>query len=105
MSNYYSSFKIFSIVFGIFYTAFFITLWSPFRYYPQDNQFSFGVLGPEAGPPILWYGWVAAAFVASAVVALLVPRRLADRLWHGFTWVLPAITIVVILIHERRWFV
>ncbi|MSR07317.1 MAG: hypothetical protein EXR93_09675 [Gemmatimonadetes bacterium] len=101
----YSSFKIFSIAFGAFYTAFFISLWSPFRYYPMLNKFSLAPIeGPEAGPPILWYGWVAAALVSSAVLALIVPRRLADRLWHGYTWLLPAITLVVILVSQRHWF-
>jgi hypothetical protein len=102
--NKYSSFKIFSIVFGAFYTAFFVYAWSPFRYYPILSKFSVEVQGPEAGPAILWYGWVASAFVASAATALVVPRRVAERLWHGYTWVLPTIVLVVILIHERRWF-
>jgi hypothetical protein len=100
----YSSFKIFSIVFGIFYAAVFFSLWAPFRYYPQTGTFHLDVQGPDAGPPILWYGWVTSAFVASAVVALIVPRRFADRLPPAFSWLVPLITILVIFIHERHWF-
>lgn len=102
--NRYSSFKIFSIVFGVFYTAAFFALWSPFRYYPMLNRFFLDAQGPEAGPPILWYGWISTAFVASAVVALIIPRRFADRLWPGFTWLVPAIVLVAIFVHEAHWF-
>jgi hypothetical protein len=59
----------------------------------------------NAGPAILWYGWLAVAALVSAAIALLVPPRWADRLWSGWVWLGPTIAVVVILLYETRWFV
>lgn len=100
----YGHFKVFSIVYGMFYTAFFMAAWSPIRYYPLDNQWTPAILGPEAGPAMLWYGWLGSALVASVVLAMAIPRRLSDRIPANLTWILPSIVLVAIFIHERRWF-
>jgi hypothetical protein len=96
--------KIFTLVFGPLYTVCFYVDISLFRYYPETGQFHWQMTQNE-GPPILWYGWLAVAGLASLAIALLVPARWADRLWPGWVWLLPMIVVVVILIYEVRWFV
>jgi hypothetical protein len=74
-----------------------------FRYYPETNAF-YWTDHPEDGPAILWYGWLATAALVSIPLALIVPRRVADRLWNGLLWLVPVGSIVAIFIHESRWF-
>ena len=109
----YAQFKVFSIVFGVVYTLCFYLQsvyplspwWAPFRYYPSIEEWHLERQPPEtAGPAILWYAWLAEAFLASVVIALVVPRKLADRVPHASVWVLPAALIVAILVYEKRWF-
>ena len=92
------------MLFGIGYLACFYLDWAPFRYYPDTRAFHLKAT-PQDGPAILWYGWVAAAIVISAVVAVLVPRSLAERLRPGWSWVVPLVIVILLLIYERRWFV
>jgi hypothetical protein len=56
------------------------------------------------GPPILWYGRLATAALASAAVSVIVPRGVTARLWRGWAWLVPAAVIVAILVYEKRWF-
>jgi hypothetical protein len=100
----YSSAKIFSLLFGLLYTVCFYVDIALFRYYPEVRQFHWQMTA-DAGPAILWYGWLAVAAMASAAVALLVPAKWADRLWSGWVWLSPLITVLIILIYETRWFV
>lgn len=92
------------MLFGIVYLTCFYMDWAPFRYYPDPRRFHITAT-PQDGPAILWYGWVAAAAVVSAVVASLVPRLLAERLRPVWAWAVPLIIVVLLLIYERRWFV
>ena len=103
-SGRYPSVQIFSILFGIVYLACFYMDWAPFRYYPDASRF---YLTPhrEAGPAILWYGWLVAAAVVSAAIALAVPRRMAERLGPRWAWIVPLLTVIGVLIYEKRWFV
>jgi hypothetical protein len=101
--------KVFSIVFGAAYMALFLysegSKEAMFRYYPVLGAFSRAALPMEtAGPPILWYSWLAGAAAASAVISLLVPRRWAERLPQEWVWVAPAALLIGILVYERRWF-
>jgi hypothetical protein len=57
------------------------------------------------GVVILWYGWIVTAVLASAAVAVAVPRPLAERLSSRWVWVVTALVVLVMLIYERRWFV
>ena len=97
--------KIFSILFGVIYTVFFYFNWAPFRYYPAMEKFTRETLPlEEGGPAILWYAWVLAGVAISAVISLLVPRKLAEKLSIGLIWIVPAALLVAILIYEKRWF-
>lgn len=95
--------QIFSMLFGIVYLTCFYMDWAPFRYYPDRRSFHIQVT-PQDGPAILWYGWVTAAAVVSAAIALLVPRQLAERLGPVWAWAVPLVIVVLLLIYERRWF-
>jgi hypothetical protein len=93
------------MLFAVSYSLCFYYNWPLFAYYPQVNEFHLSTaLQSELGPPILWYGWMATAALFSAVVAVVVPRSLADRLWPGLAWAVPGATILAILIYEKRWF-
>ena len=95
---------IFSIMFGVIYLAAFYYDLALFRYYPEVSQFHF-LRNDGLGVVILWYGWIATATLASAAIAFAVPRKMADRLWSGWAWIIPTVVVVVMLIYERRWFV
>ena len=97
------SVEIFSMLFGIVYLTCFYMDWAPFRYYPDHRTFHVKIT-PQDGPAILWYGWVTAAAFVSAAIALLVPRRLAERLPPSWAWAVPLVIVVLLLVYERRWF-
>ena len=101
----YSSTVIFSMLFSVIYTACFYTGYAPFKYYPLVGEFHMADQPKVSGPPISWYGWVVTAFVVSAVVALIVPRRWSDRLSPTIAWLVPTIVLAAVLIYEKRWFV
>ena len=98
------AFIVFSIVFGAVYSVCFYFNYALFSYYPQVGEFHFSGQSQSIGPPIFWYGWMAMAALVSALVAVAVPRRWAARLWHGWSWVIPAAVILVVLVYEKRWF-
>ena len=102
-SHRHPAVEIFSMLFGIVYLTCFYMDWAPFRYYPDARTFHLKIT-PSAGPAILWYGWVAAAAVVSAAIAVLVPRQLAERLGPVWTWAVPLVIVVLMLVYERRWF-
>jgi len=58
----------------------------------------------EDGPAILWYGWLAVAAIVSAAVALIVPRRLAERLPNEFVWGVQLALVIIMFIYEKQWF-
>jgi hypothetical protein len=57
------------------------------------------------GPAILWYGWLATAALISVPAALVIPRRIADRVWDDLSWVVAIGAILAVFFHESRWFV
>ena len=102
-------FNVFSIVYGVAYMGMFF--WNEFyhtalfRYYPVLSTFSREDRSLEnAGPAILWYSWLFGAAVISAIVAVIVPRSVAERLGQAWIWGVPAALFVVIFVYERRWF-
>jgi uncharacterized membrane protein YhaH (DUF805 family) len=97
-------FAIFSILFGIAYTLAFYFNIAAFKYYPLVGAFHFADQGKQAGPPISWYGWIVVAVAVSLPIALLVPRRLADRLSPTWAGLIPVALVVLVLIYEKRWF-
>lgn len=102
--NWQASFKVFSLLFGVVYFLSFLFNLGLFRYYPEGNGFHITSQPESAGIFILWYGWLVSAAVVSMVVALVVPFRRADHLWHQWSWIVPAILLAVVLLYESRWF-
>jgi hypothetical protein len=105
----YAQFKVFSIVYGVVYMALFLyserTGYALFRYYPVLGGFYREAQPLEtAGPPILWYSWLFGAAVISIAVSLAVPRKLAERVPHGWVWGVAVGLLVGIIVYERRWF-
>jgi len=99
----YPSPAIFTLLFGPLYVICFYVDIALFRYYPETAEFHWRMT-QNAGPAILWYGWLATAALASAAVAVIVPRAVTARLRRGWAWLVPAAVIVVILVYEKRWF-
>lgn len=95
---------IFSLVACVTYTLAYYFDWSLFQYYVIENRFHVTPQSEAAGPPILWYGWLASAALAGAVASLIVPKRLAARLSADLLWLVPAVLIVAALMYEKRWF-
>ena len=96
--------RIFSILFGIFYVVAFYYDLALFRYYPEVSQFHW-LRTDGIGVVILWYGWIATSALASAAISFAVPAGMAERLWPGWAWIIPAVVVAGTLIYERRWFV
>ena len=106
MMNRFARFKTFSMLFGIVYSVFFYFNWSSFQYYPALQKFSRLPLPiSDAGPAILWYAWLAAAFVISLVASLLIPRKWAEKIPPGWVWMAPFALVLVILYYEKHWFI
>ena len=99
-----SRLTVFSIAFGLLYLVAFYYDLALFRYYPEVRQFHW-LRNDGLGVVILWYGWIATAGLASAAIAFAVPRKMAERLWPGWAWIIPTAAVVGMLIYERRWFV
>lgn len=105
----YGSLKVFSLVFGVLYMGLF---WlnefrgiAYLRYYPLLGGFFNERQPPEtAGPAILWYFWLFGALAMSLVIAVLVPRKLAERLPQDWIWMVASALLLAILVYERRWF-
>ena len=97
--------SVFSLIFGTVYTLAFYFNWPLFRFYPLVGEFHVGDPGKEAGPPILWYGWLAAAALVALPVAFAIPRRWSNRLSPTWSWLMPALLVLMVLIYEKRWFV
>jgi hypothetical protein len=99
-----SACKVFSTMFGIAYFVTFYSSWSPFLYYPEQGAFHVSAQAASAGPPILWYGWLAVATIVSAAVAALVPAEWVRRFPPAVFWIVPALLLLVVFFYEKRWF-
>jgi hypothetical protein len=99
----YASLKTIPLVFGPVYFASFIMSWTFIYYYPETSTF-YWQAHPDDGPAILWYGWLVNGALASLAAAVIVPRRLADRLPNRLVALAPVLLTVAILIYESRWF-
>jgi len=94
---------VFSLAACIVYTLAYYFDWSLFRYYLASGAIDLSAPA-AAGPPILWYGWLATALLAGAVAAFLVPRQVIARLSPELVWLVPAIALLAALMYELRWF-
>ena len=98
---------VFTAVFSFVYFACFVFGFTPVRYYPLLKQISTRDLPLSAGPAMGWYTWIVMGFcagVAAAVICLLVPRRLGEKISPVLSWLLPVGIIAWRLSVERHWF-
>ena len=83
--------------------------WPLFTYFPEIDQWRWGLVAGSdtSGPPMWWYGWIAAAALvglAFAVIALLLPERATEKLWSAAIWVVPIAAFAFLWNWERVWF-
>jgi len=90
------SFAVFAIVFAVVYAvAYLIAVeqnYALFTYHPAIEGFGFLVQPPREGPAMYWYGWIATASIVglvAGVVACVMPKQMAKRLWSGWSWAVP----------------
>jgi hypothetical protein len=97
---------VFSVVASVLYTLSYYFDWSLFQYYVAEGRFHFSLPSQSAGPPILWYGWLATASLGGIAAAIAVPRRLMTRLLlPDLAWLIPVATLIAAVMYELRWFV
>jgi hypothetical protein len=94
----------FSLAACVAYTLAFYFDWSLFRYYPAEGRFHISAMPDSAGPPILWYGWLATAVLIGGAVAIAAPRRLLAWLSADLVWLIPVVTVLAAVMYELRWF-
>lgn len=94
----------FSASASVAYTLAYYFDWSLFQYYVAEGRFHVLPLPASAGPPILWYGWLATAMLAGLVIAIAVPRRLLAWLPADLVWLVPFVAVLAALMYEVRWF-
>jgi hypothetical protein len=91
------AFPVFSIAFVVIYAFAVDYNLALFTYHPQLRQFAFLVEAPKAGPAMYWYGWIVTSALGAAVVAVLalaLPRSWVERIWSGWTWLVPVAVII-----------
>ena len=97
--------RVFTLVGGIGYAIAVYINYPLFRYYPLAGRFSFDDLkDPTLGPAMSWYGWMAIGAIAGLVAAIVVPKRIGDRLPDAVFWILPFVILAAGWMIEREWF-
>lgn len=98
---------VFTAVFSVVYIAGFVNGWTLFRYYPLTGEISLQDLPRTSGPAMGWYAWIAQGFVVgltAALIARIVPSKLAERVWSGFAWFVPFLVVLYTFYFEWHWF-
>ena len=105
------SFAAFAIVFAVVFTAVYVlAVWNNyalFTYHPGLNEIGAGVEAPRSGPAMYWYGWIATSTIAASAAGLIacyLPKRVLQRLWSGWSWVIPLCAIPVFCYLLRGYF-
>ena len=103
------AFPVFSTVFAVLYVLAMNFNLALITYFPRTHEFGLLTARPtaESGVAMYWYGWLLTASlgsVAVAGIALLVPDRLAARVWSGWSWLVPTVMVVVLVYILRGWF-
>lgn len=90
-------FPVFGAVFAIVYAIVLYYNWALFTYNPRPGTWTWGATAPTSGPAMYWYGVVATSFIVTLVITAiiaLIPEKIRARTWSGFTWLLPAGSMV-----------
>jgi hypothetical protein len=98
--------RVFTLMYGIGYAAAVYMGYPLFRYYPLVHRFSRHALaGQSVGPAMSWYGWIASAAALGVVSAVLVPKRIGDRVPAVVFLIVPLVMFLAGLHNEWLWFV
>jgi hypothetical protein len=74
-----------------------------FFYYPKIGRLSLAAIA-EAGPAIMWFGWLASALLIGALFAFSVPERWSRRVPFDLAWITFIAGFLAVFIYEKRWF-
>ncbi len=104
------AFPAFSAAFCVIYLSsmYFHPNLTLFTYSPRLGQWFAGV--PDLGrgaPGMYWYSWLVTGLIAglaAGAVALALPENLRNKVWSGWTWVVPVVLTVILAYIERTWF-
>lgn len=79
-----------------------------FIYYPALGEVTTTTRSAaEAGPPMLWYGWIAfggAGGLLAMLVGLVLPRSLDRSVWPALSWAAPFVVAILHVYLARTWF-
>jgi hypothetical protein len=99
------SIRVFTLVFGLSYSVAVYLNYPLFRYYPLVGRFSFKDLADNTlGPAMNWYGWIAVALAPALVLALIVPKKVGDRIPVMVFWFVPFVMFLAGWYREQAWF-
>jgi hypothetical protein len=103
--------SVFATVFAVvFSVAYLVAVWKNyalFTYHAATGRLGAGVQRAGEGPAMYWYGWIATAALAgvgAGLIACLVPERLTQRLWSGWSWLVPLCVVLVFCYLLRNYF-
>jgi hypothetical protein len=106
------SISVFATVFAVVYAVVYVVAveqnYALITYHPVLNEFGLLAEPPRAELAMYWYGWMATAGIAalvSGVIAGFVPDSVTQRLWSGWSWVIPVATMLVVSYIQRGYFI
>jgi hypothetical protein len=95
----------FAIAFSITYAAVYWFNLPLFVYYPQHDFATFGpTMLKNAGPGMVWYGFMSDSLIVATILALLIPNAWADRLFRNYVWLFPLAAMLVCVYLLRVFF-
>jgi hypothetical protein len=100
-------FPVFSIAFAVLYVIVLYNNYALFTYHPAIGEWEWLRAPPKSGPAMHWYGLVATSALGAAVItaiAAVVPPQWQPRVWSGWTWVVPALALVIVIYILRGYF-
>ncbi|HTE14517.1 MAG TPA: hypothetical protein VK642_05525 [Burkholderiales bacterium] len=101
-----------AIVFAVAYTVvYLVAVWNNyalFTYHPAIYEIGIGVEKSRDGPAMYWFGWMSTAALGAlgvCLIAWLIPERVMQRLWSGWSWVVPIIVLLLFVYLNRNFFI
>jgi hypothetical protein len=106
------SISVFATVFAAVYAVVYVVAveqnYALITYHPVLNEFGLLAEPPRAELAMYWYGWMLTAGTAALVagiIACFVPEHLMQRLWSGWSWVIPVAVMLVVSYIQRGYFI
>jgi hypothetical protein len=99
---------VFAVVYAVVYVLAIEQNYALITYHPVLNEFGLLAEPPRAELAMYWYGWMATAGIAalvSGVISGFVPESVTQRLWSGWSWVIPVAVMLVVSYIHRGYFI